>query len=108
MNRASETLIERIKTAKSLEAARAYADAIQIVESQFSLVSVELVPGAMRDAGYPFIEVIKEIRKMFNTGLRESKDLVEKGHTWRDLTMEEAKKMTARLNSVGATTKLLV
>jgi ribosomal protein L7/L12 len=99
MTRATEALVERIRTAQNLDAARAYADAIQIIERQDKLVSVVLECRGGSD--YRFISVIKEVRQIFNLGLLEAKNLVEAGHTWQDMPLPDAETLRTRLAKAG-------
>jgi ribosomal protein L7/L12 len=102
------TLIERINCSQSLEVAKAYADAALIVakSQKAKLVSVKIEAGNT-GINYPFINVIKEVRAIFGFGLKESKDMVEFGHTWKKLSHAYATNVVARLKAQGATVSII-
>ncbi len=59
------------------------------------------------DAGASKINVIKEIRAITGLGLKEAKDLSEKGGALKEgLNKEEAEKLKAQLEAAGAKVEL--
>jgi len=59
------------------------------------------------DAGASKINVIKEIRAITGLGLKEAKDLSEKGGALKEgVTKDEAEKMKAQLEAAGARVEL--
>ncbi|CAM4408486.1 50S ribosomal protein L7/L12 [Deinococcus marmoris] len=58
-------------------------------------------------AGASKINVIKEIRAITGLGLKEAKDMSEKGGALKEgIAKDEAEKMKAQLEAVGATVEL--
>ncbi|KEF33592.1 50S ribosomal protein L7/L12 [Deinococcus sp. RL] len=59
------------------------------------------------DAGASKINVIKEIRAITGLGLKEAKDLSEKGGTLKEgVSKEDAEKMKSQLEAAGAKVEL--
>ena len=54
------------------------------------------------------IKVIKEIRAIFNLGLKEAKEMVEGAPIWlkKDVAKEEAEALKEKLSAIGAEIRL--
>jgi ribosomal protein L7/L12 len=97
MKTASLQLLERLLNVNSLDAAKAYADAIRIVEGpEFVGLKVSgCQPGKI-------ISCIRELRSIFPMGLKEAKDVFEQGYTWTNLEHQKAASIAKKLEEVGA------
>lgn len=104
MKRESKMLLEKIVKCRSIATAKAHAEAILLIEEQAELVDVKMSP---MWSGGPFINCIKELRGITGMGLKESKDLVEQGHTWKSISKFEASIIVDRMKSAGAKIEIL-
>ncbi len=55
------------------------------------------------------IKLIKEVRGLFGLGLKEAKEMVEGAPVWlkKDLKKEDAEELAAKMNELGAETKIV-
>jgi ribosomal protein L7/L12 len=95
----SKLILEKILKCKSLSVVKAYVEAIQLIEQQTDAFTVKLQP---KFDGQPLIECIKELRGLTGMGLKESKEMIEAGHTWTGLGIHEAQKLVSNMTRAGA------
>ena len=99
------------------------ADLIDAIKEKFNVTAAVAVAGpaaagpvaeektefdvVLIDAGASKINVIKEIRAITGLGLKEAKDLSEKGGALKEgLNKDEAEKLKAQLEAAGAKVEL--
>ncbi|TSA83144.1 50S ribosomal protein L7/L12 [Deinococcus detaillensis] len=99
------------------------ADLIDAIKEKFNVTAAVAVAGpaagaaaveektefdvVLIDAGASKINVIKEIRAITGLGLKEAKDLSEKGGALKEgINKEEAEKLKAQLEAAGAKVEL--
>lgn len=101
------------------------ADLIDAIKEKFNVTAAVAVAGpaasgaaaaaeektefdvVLVDAGANKINVIKEIRGITGLGLKEAKDMSEKGGTLKEgISKEEAEKLKAQLEAAGAKVEL--
>ncbi|AZI41685.1 50S ribosomal protein L7/L12 [Deinococcus psychrotolerans] len=99
------------------------ADLIDAIKEKFNVTAAVAVAGpaagaaaveektefdvVLIDAGTSKINVIKEIRAITGLGLKEAKDLSEKGGALKEgINKEEAEKLKAQLEAAGAKVEL--
>ncbi|MBB6099567.1 large subunit ribosomal protein L7/L12 [Deinobacterium chartae] len=100
------------------------ADLIDTIKEQWGVTAAVAVAGpaaggaapveeqtefdvVLKDAGASKINVIKEIRAITGLGLKEAKDLSEKGGVIKEgISKEDAEKIKAQLEGAGASVEL--
>ncbi|AEB11197.1 50S ribosomal protein L7/L12 [Marinithermus hydrothermalis] len=121
--------IERIKEELSQATVLELKQLIDVLKEEWGVeaaapVAVAAVPGAaagaeaaaeektefdviLKEAGGQKLQVIKEVRAITGLGLKEAKDLVEKGGAIKEgISKEEAEEIKKKLEAVGATVEL--
>ncbi|ULH16753.1 50S ribosomal protein L7/L12 [Deinococcus sp. KNUC1210] len=115
-----EQFLEDLATINLLE----LADLIDAIKEKFNVTAAVAVAGnagpaaaaveektefdvVLLDAGASKINVIKELRAITGLGLKEAKDLSEKGGAVKEgLSKDEAEKVKAQLEGAGAKVEL--
>ena len=121
--------IERIKEELSQATVLELKQLIDVLKEEWGVeaaapVAVAAVPGAaagaeaaaeektefdviLKEPGGQKLQVIKEVRAITGLGLKEAKDLVEKGGVVKEaIGKEEAEEIKKKLEAVGATVEL--
>ncbi len=121
--------IERIKEELSQATVLELKQLIDVLKEEWGVeaaapVAVAAVPGAaagaeaaaeektefdviLKEPGGQKLQVIKEVRAITGLGLKEAKDLVEKGGAIKEgISKEEAEEIKKKLEAVGATVEL--